>query len=103
MGLVKMLLRMIDANNTRDIAILIYYSNGKLFNYQARFQQGKRSSSMPKVNLLSTKVPRFFKLRIDSDRVTPYGKPMHGKLIYLNQHPKDRHSDQYIGAEEQGS
>ena len=42
MGLVKMLLRMIDANNTRDIAILNYYTNGELFNYQARFQRGKK-------------------------------------------------------------
>jgi tetratricopeptide (TPR) repeat protein len=102
MGLVKMLLRMIDANNTRDIAILIYYSNGKLFNYQARFQQGKKIEFDAQGQFVVTKVPRFFKLRIDSDLVTPYGNPMHGKLIYLNQHPKAAILISTLG-QEQGS
>jgi hypothetical protein len=33
-------------------------------------------------------MPRLFKLRIDSDLSTPYGDPMQGTLIYLNQHPQ---------------
>ena len=88
MGLVKMLLRMIDANNTRDIAILIYYTNGELFNYQARFQQGQRIEFDAQGQFVVAELPLFFKLRIDSDLVTPYGNPMHGMLIYLNQHPQ---------------
>ena len=88
MGLVKMLLRMIDANNTRDIAILVYYTKGEPFNYQTRFQRGKRIEFDAQGQFVVTELPLFFKLCIDSDLVTPYGNPMHGMLIYLNQHPK---------------
>ena len=88
MGLVKMLLRLIGAHNTRDIAILAYYVQGNTFAYQARFQRGKRIEFDAQGQFVVTETPRFFKLRIDSDLVTPYGNPMHGKLIYLNQHPK---------------
>lgn len=88
MGLVKMLLRMVGSHNTRDIAILVYYAGGDIFNYQARFQRGKRIEFDAHGQFVVTEAPRFFKLRIDSDLVTPYGNPMQGKLIYLNQHPK---------------
>ena len=88
MGLVKMLLRMIDAYNTRDIAILAYYTENETFNYRARYQRGIRIEFDAQGQFVVTKVPRFFKLRVDSDLVSPYGNPMHGKLIYLNQHPK---------------
>ncbi|MBA4379667.1 MAG: hypothetical protein C0393_03095 [Anaerolinea sp.] len=88
MGMVKMLLRLIGTHNTRDIAILVYYEDGDTFNYQARFQRGKRIGFDAHGQFVITETPRFFKLRVDSDLVTPYGNPMQGKLIYLNQHPK---------------
>ena len=33
-------------------------------------------------------VPRLFKLRMDSDLITPLGSPMQGLLIYVNQQHK---------------
>jgi len=87
-GLVKMLLRLIGGHNTRDIAILAYYAEGEPFSYHARFQRGKRIEFGAQGQFVVSKVPRFFKLRMDSDLATPYGNPMRGKLIYLNQSQK---------------
>jgi tetratricopeptide (TPR) repeat protein len=72
-GMVKMMLRLVNVENTRDVAVLIYYASRPVFSYQA---------------FIVTETPRFFKLRIDSDLSTPYGDPMQGTLIYLNQHPQ---------------
>lgn len=87
-GLVKLLLRMIDGSNTRDVAVLVYYASHSIFNYQARYQRGKRVEFDTHGQFIVNEVPRFFKLRIDSDLSTPYGNPMRGTLIYLNQHPE---------------
>jgi hypothetical protein len=87
-GLVKLLVRMSDGDNTRDIAILVYYVSRTAFNYQARYQRGKRVEFDTHGQFVVSEVPRFFKLRIDSDLSTPYGDPMRGTLIYLNHHPK---------------
>ena len=87
MGLTKMLLRLINADNTRDIAVLVYYAGNLTFNYQARFQHGKRIEFDAQGQFVVTETPRFFKLRMDSDLVTPYGNPMQGMLICINQHP----------------
>jgi hypothetical protein len=86
-GLVKLSLRMINVENTRDVAVLVYYANRPTFNYQARFKRGKRVEFEAHGQFVVTEVPRFFKLRIDSDLATPYGNPMQGTLIYLNQDP----------------
>lgn len=88
MGMVKMLLRLIDAYNTRDIAVLAYYTESPTFAYHARFQQGRRVEFDFEGRFIINEVPRFFKLRVDCDLSTPYGSPMQGKLIFLNQHPK---------------
>lgn len=87
-GLVKLLLRLIDGSNTRDVAVLVYYASRPIFNYQARYQRGKRVEFDTHGQFIVNEVPRFFKLRIDSDLSTPYGDPMRGTLIYLNQHPE---------------
>ena len=87
-GLVKMLLHMINVENTRDVAVLVYYADRPVFNYQARFSRGKQIEFDAHGQFVVTEVPRFFKLRIDSDLSTPYGDPMQGMLIYLNQHPQ---------------
>ena len=87
-GLVKMLLHMINVENTRDVAVLVYYADRPVFNYQARFSRGKQIEFDAHGQFVVTEVPRFFKLRIDSDLSTPYGDPMQGILIYLNQHPQ---------------
>ena len=88
-GVIKLLLSsQINAENTRDVAVLIYYANRPIFNYQARFSGGKRTAFQTNHRFVTTEMPRFFKLRIDSDLATPYGNPMRGKLIYLNQHPQ---------------
>ena len=85
MGVIKQLLRMIDADNTRDIAVLVYYDEQRAFVYQARFERGERVEFDVDGQFVVTRVPRFFKVRIDSDLPTPYGDPMQGTLIYLNQ------------------
>jgi len=87
-GMVKMLLRMVNVENTRDVAVLVYYLDRPVFTYQARFSRGQRTEFDASGQFVITEVPRFFKLRIDSDLSTPYGNPMQGMLIYLNQHPQ---------------
>jgi hypothetical protein len=85
MGVIKQLLRMIDASNTRDIAVLAYYDEQTTYVYQAGFEGGERVSFDADGHFIVTRVPRFFKVRIDSDLSTPYGDPMRGTLIYLRQ------------------
>jgi len=87
-GMVKLLLRMINAENTRDIAVLAYYANRPIFSYQLRFERGKQIEFDADGQFVVTEAPHFFKLRIDSDLSTPYGDPMQGLLIYLSQHPQ---------------
>jgi len=87
MGLTKLLLSMIDAGNTRDVAVLVYYADRPVFGYQARFERGKQVELDHGGQFVVTEIPCLFKLRIDSDLSTPYGDPMQGKLIYLSQQP----------------
>jgi hypothetical protein len=87
-GLIKLLLNMIDPENTREVAVLAYYTDRPIFNYQARFERGERVEFDHHGQFVVTELPRFFKLRIESDLSTPYGDPMRGTLIYLNQHPE---------------
>jgi tetratricopeptide (TPR) repeat protein len=88
MGLIKQLLTMIDAGNTRDAAVLAYYEEQPIFGYQARFEGGERVHLDADGQFNVRRVPRFFKVRIDSDLITPIGDPMQGTLIYLNQRPR---------------
>jgi hypothetical protein len=87
-GMVKLLLHMINAENTRDVAVLVYYASRPVFSYQLRFERGKQIEFDADGQFVVTEAPRFFKLRVDSDLSTPYGDPMQGMLIYLNQHPQ---------------
>jgi len=87
-GMVKLLLRMINEENTRDVAMLVYYASRPIFSYRLRFERGKQVESDADGQFVVTEVPRFFKLRIDSDLSTPYGDPMQGLLIYLSQQPQ---------------
>ena len=87
-GMVKLLLRMINVENTRDVAVLVYYASRPVFSYHLRFGRGKQTEFDADGQFVVTEAPRFFKLRIDSDLSTPYGDPMQGLLIYLNQHPQ---------------
>jgi hypothetical protein len=87
-GLIKMVLRMIDDENTRNVAILTYYADHPTYAYLVRYERGERVEFDHDGQFVVTVVPRFFKLRIDSDLSTPYGDPMQGTLIYLNQHPE---------------
>lgn len=103
MGLTKMVLRLINAHNTRDVAILAYYADDQIFNYQARFDRSKRIEFDSHGHFDITEVPRFFKLRIESDLETPYGNPMQGKLIYLNQYPRPGILISTLGVEHYGT
>ena len=87
-GLVKMVLRMINDENTRNVATLVYYADRPTYVYLARYEGCERVEYDHGGQFVVTEVPRFFKLRIDSELSTPYGDPMQGTLIYLNQHPK---------------
>lgn len=84
-GTIKMLLHMVNVENTRRVAVLVYYANRPIFSYQARFERGEAVEFDANGQFVVTEVPRFFKLSIDSDLATPYGDPMQGVLIYLNQ------------------
>ncbi len=89
MGIVKLLLlRQIDAGNTRDVAVLTYYADHPIFNYQAQFNRSERTRFESHGRFIVAELPRFFKLRIDSDLGTPYGDPMQGTLIFLSQQPE---------------
>jgi tetratricopeptide (TPR) repeat protein len=88
MGTMKLIMKKITAQNTRDIAILVYYQDGSVFNYQAQFDGEERVELMTDGRFVVTEVPQMFKLRMNSDLNTPYGDPMHGVLIYLNQEAK---------------
>jgi tetratricopeptide (TPR) repeat protein len=87
-GMVKLLLRMINTENTRNVAVLAYYASQPVFSYQLRFERGEQIEFNAHGQFVVTEAPRFFKLRVDSDLSTPYGDPMQGMLIYLNQHPQ---------------
>jgi tetratricopeptide (TPR) repeat protein len=88
MGMVKMLLRMVNGENTRDVAVLVYYADRPIFNYRAQFSRGEQVAFDADGRFVVTEIPRLFKLRIDSDLSSPYGDPMQGTLVYLNQHPQ---------------
>jgi hypothetical protein len=83
-----LLLRMVNSENTRDVAVLIYYVDRPTFNYQLHFTKGKQTDFQAQGQFVITQAPRLFKLRIDSDLATPYGDPMQGTLIYLDQRPQ---------------
>ena len=87
-GMVKLLLRIINVENTRDVAVLVYYASRPVFSYQRRFERGEQTEFDADGQFVVTEAPYFFKLRIDSDLSTPYGDPMQGILIYLNQQPQ---------------
>jgi len=84
-GMIKMILHMVNVENTRRVAVLVYYANRPVFSYQVRFERGEMVEFDANGQFVVTEVPRFFKLSIDSDLATPYGDPMQGVLIYLNQ------------------
>jgi len=84
-GVVKMVLHAVNVENTREVAVLVYYADRPVFSYQARFSRGQAVEFDADGQFVVTEVPRFFKLRIDSDLSTPYGDPMQGMLIYLKQ------------------
>lgn len=84
LGLFKMTLRIINALNTRHVAILVYYEDRPVFHYQARFENGEMVEFDSDGQFVVTEVPRMFKMNIDSDLSTPYGNPMQGLLIFLN-------------------
>jgi len=87
-GVVKLLLTMMNVENTRDVAVLAYYADRPIFHYQARFSRRERVEFDSHNQFVVTEVPHFFKLRIDSDLATPYSDSMRGTLIYLNRHPQ---------------
>jgi tetratricopeptide (TPR) repeat protein len=84
-GTFKMVLHMINVENTREVAVLAYYVDRPVFSYHARFERGKQVEFDAHGQFVVTEPPRFFKLRIDSDLSTPYADPTQGLLIYLNQ------------------
>ncbi len=86
LGLIKMTLRQVNALNTRSVAVLVYYEDRSVFNYQARFEHGKLAELETEGQFVVTDTPRLLKVNFDSDLVTPYGNPMQGLLIYLS-HP----------------
>jgi len=84
-GMVKMVLHMVNVENTREVAVLAYYIDQPVFSYHARFERGEQVEFDANGQFVVTEMPRFFKLRMNSDLSTPYGDPMQGLLVYLNQ------------------
>ena len=62
--------------------------SGRFSPSRPRYERGKEVASNADGRFVVTEAPRFFKLRMDSDLATPYGEPMQGTLIYLNQQPQ---------------
>jgi len=85
MGAVKMILNQVNASNTRDVAVLVYYPDGSTFNYMAQFNDEEMTDFETSGRFDVTTVPRFFKVRMDSDLNTSLGSPMQGILIYIHQ------------------
>jgi tetratricopeptide (TPR) repeat protein len=85
MGGIKLAVRMVGGENTRQVAILVYYQNGARFHYKTRIQRGKRVEHDAEGQFCVTEIPEMFKVRMDADFATPYGNPMCGRMIYLRQ------------------
>ncbi len=60
MGVMKLFLRTMDATNTSDIAILVYYSNGDIFNYHTHYQRGKKVDRIANGQFRVQELPIFF-------------------------------------------
>ncbi len=88
MGMVKTLLSQVNAANTRDVAVLVYYPDGSVFNYSAQFNGEEMTDFQTEGRFDVTTVPRLFKVRMDSDLNTSLGSPMQGILIYIHQPQK---------------
>jgi tetratricopeptide (TPR) repeat protein len=87
MGIVKLTLRMMNAENTRNVALLVYYAQRPTFSYQLSLDKDRPAESSTHGQFVTTEAPLFFKLRVDSDLDTPYGGRMRGSFIYLRQPP----------------
>ena len=58
-GLVKLLLRMINRENTRDVAVLAYYAERPIFAFEARYERGKEWRSTLMAGSLSPRRRAF--------------------------------------------
>jgi tetratricopeptide (TPR) repeat protein len=59
MGVIKQVLRMIDAGNTRDIAVLAYYDKQTTYVYHARFERDERVEFDADSHFIVTRVPKY--------------------------------------------
>jgi len=85
MGGIKLAVRMIDGENTRQVAILVHYQNGTRFHYKTHLERGKRVEHDFEGRFCVTEIPDMFKVRMDADFASPYGDPMCGRMVYLRQ------------------
>ena len=85
MGGIKLAVRMIGGENTREAAILTHYQDGSKFHYKTRIERGRRVEHNVSGRFVVTQIPDFFKVRMDADFATPYADPMCGRMIYLRQ------------------
>jgi tetratricopeptide (TPR) repeat protein len=85
MGGIKLAIRMVGGENTREVAVLVYYQNGTRFHYKTHIERGKRVEHNAEGRFSVTEIPNMFKVRMIADFVTPFGNPMCGRMIYLRQ------------------
>ena len=84
MGNIKMMLRLADESNTRDLAVLVYYRDSSKFSYLGQGKRGKSYDFDADGRFVVSEVPLFFKVRSDSDLQTAYFNPMQGMLVCLH-------------------
>lgn len=83
-GILKLLIKRMNKDNCRDLAVLVYYADGVQFNYTLKLEDGVLQDE-GFGRLLADEAPMHLKVRVDSDLDSPYGMPFSGYFIYLAQ------------------
>jgi tetratricopeptide (TPR) repeat protein len=86
-GVLKLLVRLANKSNCRDMAILAYSPDHPPFVYGLTMKEDMLENDSHG-RLLSDVAPHFLKVRVDSTLESPYGSPFHGYFIYLKQGAK---------------
>lgn len=87
MGIVKLHLTTMNANNTRHVTIMVHYENKPSFIYTSTYNRKERIDFDADGRFLTHLTPTFFKFKVDSDLESPLGLPLQGLFIYIKNGP----------------
>lgn len=88
MGIIKLHLTTMNADNTRHVTIMANYQNKPSFIYTSTYNRRERSDFDADGRFLTHLTPTFFKLKVDSDLESPLGIPLQGLFIYVKNGPR---------------